>query len=141
MGQMKPQPKILTIWRMSLTIAMVIPAFANALFFSPRSRVWLILSLVWLALFLILYLWYLPLRYNNLSFTVSGERILLYSGALYTRVRILPLCNIQYVSVYHNPIERIFGLCSLSAVAAGGRVTLPGLREPDAQSLAKSLIH
>lgn len=140
MGKMKPQLKILSIWRMILAISMVIPAFANALFFPFRSRTWLFVSLGWIALFLALYLFYLPLRYHKLSFTVGNERILLYSGALYTRIRSLPLRNIQYVSVYQNPLERLFGLCSLVAVAAGGRISLPGLRREDAEALAKALL-
>lgn len=140
MGRIKPQPRILSIWRILLTLVMVLPAFANALFFPARGRAWLIITIVWVIVYLALFLVYLPLRYNKLSYSVGNERILLYSGALYTNVRVLPLQNIQYVSIYQNPIERLFGLCTLVAVAAGGRISLPGLRRQDAESLAKALL-
>lgn len=140
MGQMKPQPKILTAWRVLLTFAMLAPAFLNALLFPIRGQAWLGVSAGWIVLFLVLYLVYLPLRYQKLSFSVSGDRILLYSGVLYTRARSIPLRNIQYSTILRSPLDRLFGLCSLVVTAAGGRISLPGLRLPDAEALAKALL-
>lgn len=139
MGSMKPQPKILTIWRIVLTLCAVVPAFLNAILFPVPGRLWLWVSVVWIALYLAMYLVYLPLKYQKLTFSVSEERILLYSGVLYTYVRSIPLRNIQFTAITKTPFDHLFGLCSLVVTAAGGRIVLPGLREKDAEALSRAL--
>lgn len=118
---------------------MIFPAFLNALFFYNQDhlRVWLTIG--WIALYMVLYVIYLPLRYRNLSFSLTDTYIVLHSGVIYHRVRSIPLQNIQYTTLYRNPFDRLFGLCSLVVTAAGGRITLPGLRLSDAQRLSAVL--
>lgn len=118
---------------------MVLPAFLNALIFRS-GRMFLLFTAVWVLIYLALVLVYLPLRYRNLSFTVTDEQIILHSGVIYNRVRSIPLRNIQFTAVYRNPFDGLFGLCSLVVTAAGGRITLPGLRIQDAEALSEVLL-
>lgn len=137
MSRIKPQPGVLTIWRIAAALAMVAPAFLSALL--TQGSVWIGLSAVWITVFLLLYLVYLPLRYEKLHFTVEETQITLYSGVLYTRVRAMPLHSIQFTAVRRNPLEALFGLCSLEVTAAGGQLVLPGLRLRDAEALSRVL--
>lgn len=139
MGNTKPQPRILMKWRINLALFMLIPAFLIALLFPVASRVWIILCAAWLVAFLGMYLVYLPLRYRGLSFTVEDDRILLYSGVLYTRVRCIPLRNVQFTTIHRSFADYVAGLCSLAVTSAGGRAVLPGLRPWDAEALSASL--
>lgn len=139
MGTMKPQAQLLTIWRLTLAAAMCVPAFLNSLFLRVTNPVWLWTTLGWLAVFLILYLVYLPLCYRAVSFSVTADHVLLYKGVLYTRSLTVPLAGIQFVSLSSSPLEKLFGLRSVVVVVPGGRLVLPGLRTQDAERLSAAL--
>lgn len=139
MGTMKPQPRILVIWRIHLAVSMAIPAFLNALFFRLSDPLWVWITLGWLLIFLALYLVYLPLRYRGMSFAVAGDKILVYNGVLYARVKSIPMGGIQFTTLWAGPLERMLGLCSLILSSAGGQAALPGLRRKDAEALVELL--
>lgn len=136
MGKMKPQPQILTVWRIVLALAMVLPAFLNTLIFGRTGLIWAGTTAAWVVLFLVLYLAYLPLRYLRMSYSLTDDRIVLYGGVLYRNIKSIPIRNVQYTVVSRNLIARPFGLCTLLVVAAGGRMAIPGLRAEDAETLA-----
>ena len=137
----KPQRSILRLWRIVLTAAACVPAFLASLIFSPPTPGWLIANGVWILLFLFFYIVYLPLRYRKLAFKLSSEAVTVYSGVFYTRVRILPIANIQFTTLWDSPLHRMFGLCSLFIAAAGARVAVAGLTRQEAQALAELLPH
>lgn len=139
MGQIKPQKKVLTLWRIVFSLGMAVPAFVSALIYSFGSVVWICVTAVWLLLFLGGYLFYLPLRYSKLSYSLTKDKIILFSGVIYTRQRAIPLRNIQFTSLKQNFLERIFGLCTLVVTAAGGHLVISGLYDDDAKKLGEIL--
>lgn len=141
MNRITPQPQILICWRTWLALFMILPAFLNALFFPSYGGIWWICTALWVSLFLTGYLFYLPIRYRKLAFVIAGNQMSVYSGVFYTREKSIPLDHIQFTVISRNPLERLFGLSTLVAVAAGGRVVLPGLRLQDATSLADILVN
>lgn len=134
-----PQPQILTIWRISLTLAAIVPAFLISLLLKRDSAAWMIsvgfLALLYLAAFVV----YLPLLFRKISYSVSGERIVYKTGVFYHRVITAPVAAVQYVSVSQSVIERMFGVASVVATFAGGRVMLGGLKTADAEQIAQLL--
>lgn len=136
---LKPQPTLLKKWRLFLLLISLVPAFLNALIFTPGEVDWLVASGIWLLLFLFFYQYYLPVRFRKLTFSVSGSRIVIYSGVFSTIVRSIPLDNVQFTSHIASPLDAIWGLCSLKVTAPGGRVVIPGLSSKDADNLAKML--
>lgn len=136
---LKPQPALLTIWRLSLTCAAIPPAFLISLCLRIGGRAWSIATVIWALLFLFLYLVYLPLKFRRLAFTLKNERLTVHSGGFYIRMREMPLENVQYVGILISPFDALFGLASVSVIAAGGRVLVPGLRKQDALNLADML--
>lgn len=140
MKRIKPQPKLLTLWRIVLALIMCVPAFLNSLLlYRSTSPAWIIGTAVWMIVFFAGYLVYLPLAYRRISFSLYDEKVTLYSGVFYRRIRSIPLENIQFTSLWASPLHLVMGICSLSITAAGGHVTLPGLRKQDAESLAAVL--
>lgn len=132
-----PQPQIIAIWRILLTLAAMIPAFLVSLLFKSGSTVWIIsigtLALVYLLIFLV----YFPLLYKKMSYSVSGERIIYKTGVLLNRIISVPVSAVQFVSVSQSALEKPFGLAAVSVTMAGGRIILSGLTLEDAQVLAK----
>lgn len=136
---MKPQPAILTIWRLILVFAAIFPAFFVSLFLRIGGRAWMLSVGLWLLCFLFFYLYYLPLRYKKLSYVLRDGQLTVNSGILYTRVRVMPLQNIQYAGLIVSPLDAIWGLAAVAVIAPGGRLLLPGLLRADAEKLAAAL--
>jgi membrane protein YdbS with pleckstrin-like domain len=80
---------------------------------------------------------------NNISFEHSGyalrERDILFKrGWLIRKTRVVPLKRIQHVSVQSGPIERKFGLASISIYTAGSEeadFTINGVTKERAQQI------
>lgn len=132
----KPHPRILTVWRLLLVFAAIPPCFLFSLFLRVGGLWWCICAALWTVLFLFFYLFYLPVRYRKLSFTLEKEQLTVAGGVFQTNIRTMPLGNVQYVSLVISPIDAAWGLCTLLITAPGGRIRLPGLRQQDARNLA-----
>lgn len=134
-----PQPSILIIWRMTLTLVAIIPAFLVSLLLRIGSTAWVYSICVLALIYLLIFLMYYPLLYKKISYSVSEERILYVTGVFYTRVVSAPVSAVQFVSVSQSAFARIFGLASVTATFAGGRIVISGLKLADAESIASGL--
>lgn len=131
----KPDLHILTVWRLRLLAAALVPSFLTA-WFSPRINwLWWLFTAAWMCAFLYFYIFYYPIKYRKLAYGVNAHCLLVYCGVIYTRVKAVPFTSIQYTSVFSTPLERLFGVTSLFVYAAGGRVYIPGLAPQDAREL------
>ncbi|MDR2932506.1 MAG: PH domain-containing protein [Oscillospiraceae bacterium] len=135
----KPDKRLLTIWRASLALLVLIPAFIISLIFEIMGTLWLILTGAWLLVFLVFYIWYFPFAYQSRSFYIEGNQIFQTGGVIYKYSQCLPIANIQYATIITSPFDRLFGLCALSIVAPGGRMTISGLRPGSARELLEIL--
>lgn len=135
----KPQPAILTIWRIALIFITLVPAFLTSLILRIGSVAWTVATGLWIFAFLAAYLVYLPIRYKKLAYGISGDNIVLVSGTFYTRVCSIPIAGIQFTALVQSWLDRFFGLSTLVINAAGGRISIPGLKTQDAKALADLL--
>lgn len=135
----KPQPQILVIWRIILTLTALIPAFLVSLLLRVGSNVWMLLVSGLVLLYLSMYLVYLPLLYKKTSFGISGEKVVLVTGSLNTRVIAIPLSQIQFTTVARSVLDRLFGISTVVVTAAGGRIAIPGLNTADADNFVLAL--
>ncbi len=135
----KPSPKILTVWRIRLTVIAMIPVLALA----PRHQVMTPARAVFAASFaivyLVLFLFYLPSLYKSLSYQIDESRLVFTCGVIYKKMVAMPLCAVQAVSVTSLPLCRALGLSSLRAAAANSHLRLSGLRKKEAEALAERL--
>ena len=127
------RPHLLWVWRACLVFAALILAFASSIVLHPGSGLWWAVSCALAAAFFCCYLFYLPARQRGLSLTLDEENLVVRSGVLSTAVRTVPLRSVQYVRRKSSPLHRRLNLCALEVVCAGGRVTMPGLSEADAE--------
>ncbi len=80
---------------------------------------------------------------NEMGFRYSGyalrdRDILFRSGWLMKKARVVPLNRVQHVSVQSGPLERKFGLASVSIFTAGSGsadFTIKGIKEDKAQQI------
>lgn len=135
----KPDPHILTVWRLRL-----IPVAAFLLYLSLRwialpFLIWWIFTVLWLCTLLFFVLVYYPLKYRRLSYQVTSRMVLVYSGVLTVHIKAVPFHAVQYTSLLSTPLLRQFGLCSVLFYMAGSRLLLSGLPLSDAEALRTTL--
>ena len=135
----KPDPCVLTVWRLRL-----IPAAALLLYLSFRYLyfsifIWCIFTGLWISAAVILAFVYFPAKYRRLSYGVNSHCFIMYGGVLTIRIKAVPFHAVQYASVLTTPLMRQFAICSLIIYMAGSHVTIPGLTFEEAESLRGKL--
>ena len=139
MKQIQPDTKLLYIWRIFLILIMAPPAFVISFLLQIGSAPWIIAAGAWAAVFLYIYLIYLPARWRNLSFSVDKLAVCRKSGVYFRKTETLPLTAIRFTSIMQDPVFRIFGLCTLRIAAAGTSLFICGIHRADASALALAL--
>ena len=135
----KPDPHLLTVWRLRLFLAALVPSFLSAFYYSPRHMVWQVFTGGWAGVFLLCYLWLLPLRLRRLAYSWEGGRLQLWHGIFYRHLRAIPLASVQTVCLASTPLERLYGLRRLQVTAAGASLVVPGLPLAQAAALQREL--
>lgn len=69
-------------------------------------------------------------RYNARGYNMSADRLRVVRGVLWHSDTVVPFGRVQHIDVHQGPIERFFGLATLTLHTAGthnASVNLPGL--------------
>lgn len=86
---------------------------------------------------------FLPQRkWRRWGYSGADEQLRVARGWLFRTDTIVPFKRIQHIDVAQGPIERFFGLASLTVHTAGTHnsiVTLPGLTRDDAEAMRDSM--
>ena len=131
----KPSPKIITVWRVYLTLASILPAFAISVRYAG-SFAWKIAAAAFILVFLAIYLAYIPALYKSYSYDLNRVA----SGVFRERTIVLSRETIQSVGVGVDPVGRIFGLASVTVYVAGARFVIPGIPLDEAFLFADELM-
>lgn len=131
--------RALLLWRIRLSVGVLICPFLIALFF-PAAPVWTAaLTILWIAFYLFMFLLYYPIKYWKLSYRVTDTSLIIKCGVFYNRIKAMELQNIQHITTGATPLSRAFSLCSLQVWGAGGIVYIPGLQKEVALRLCERL--
>ena len=131
----KPDLHVLTVWRLRLLLVAILPSFLSAYFAPHIGLVWWVFTAAWIFAFLGFYIFYYPIKYRKLAYSVNEKCLLIHCGVIYTRVKEIPLTSVQYVSIATTPLQRLFGICSLIVFTAGSNAYIPGLAPDKADEL------
>lgn len=134
-GMKKAHEKAVRLWRARITAAAAVLSAVSSLLLAPGGLPWLCVTGMWAAAYIFMFAFYYPIKYKKLSFGVINGRLAVNCGVFYTRVKAIPLRNIQYLYSYRTPMQRCWGMSSLVFMAAGGRMYVPCMRTDDADSL------
>jgi putative membrane protein len=130
----------LTVWRETITSAVVCAALAAALYWYAES----LLGLWPLALLPGGYVISL-LRYRALGYNMGERHFYLRRGWPGRSTLVLPIRNVQAVTVRQSPVDRRLGLATLSIDSAGqsrlGGPQLPNLPIDEAYALGRTIAH
>jgi membrane protein YdbS with pleckstrin-like domain len=92
------------------------------------------------ALFVVVFL---PQRkWRRWGYCGTDEQLRVARGWLFRTDTIVPFKRIQHIDVAQGPVERVFGLASLTVHTAGTHnsiVTLPGLTRSDAEAMRDAM--
>lgn len=69
-------------------------------------------------------------RYNARGYHMSADRLRVVRGVLWHSDTVVPFGRVQHIDVHQSPVERFFGLATLTLHTAGNHnasVNLPGL--------------
>lgn len=86
---------------------------------------------------------FLPQRkWRRWGYSGADEQLRVARGWLFRTDTIVPFKRIQHIDVAQGPVERMFGLASLTVHTAGTHnsiVTLPGLARDDAEAMRDTM--
>ena len=137
--QIKPQPRVLTLWRLLAALVVFVPAFLLSLFVELFSILWIVGTVLWVGIFLYIFLFHLPRFYQNLAIEVTQQEVIVRGGVFYSNLYTIALQNIQFITISSTPLSQLFRLVSLKITMAGGRVRIPGMKREDAERLVEFL--
>ncbi len=81
-------------------------------------------------------------RYHSWGYRLGGDELHVAHGVVTRVYTVVPLHRVQHIDVAQGPVERRFALTRLVLHTAGTRssaVTIPGLRQPDAEAMRDAI--
>ena len=112
-----------------LLIGVLIVAFLPSVSLDVKA----LLGVAWFAIVLLL-MWlaqrWPAIEYKYFRYSVDADGIMIRAGVVWRRVISVPRTRVQHIDVAQGPIDRRYGLASLSIYTAGtdfAKVDLPGL--------------
>ncbi len=81
-------------------------------------------------------------RYQARGYTMSGDRLRVVRGILFRSDTIVPFGRVQHIDVDQGPLQRSYGLATLTLHTAGthnASVHLPGLAHEDALTMREEI--
>ena len=81
-------------------------------------------------------------RYNARGYSLAQERLRVVRGVIFRADTVVPFGRVQHIDVGQGPLERAYGLATLTVHTAGthnASVSLPGLRHADATAMREDI--
>lgn len=81
-------------------------------------------------------------RYNARGYSLEQERLRVVRGVIFRADTVVPFGRVQHIDVGQGPLERAYGLATLTVHTAGthnASVSLPGLRREDASAIRERI--
>ncbi len=81
-------------------------------------------------------------RYNARGYQISADRLRVVRGLLFRSDTVVPFGRVQHIDVDQGPLDRFFGIATLTLHTAGNHnasVSLPGLGEDLAREMREEI--
>jgi membrane protein YdbS with pleckstrin-like domain len=81
-------------------------------------------------------------RYNARGYQIAADRLRVVRGLLFRSDTVVPFGRVQHIDVDQGPLERFFGIATLTLHTAGNHnasVSLPGLGEDLAREMREEI--
>ncbi|MDN7135580.1 PH domain-containing protein [Pseudidiomarina terrestris] len=127
---------------MLIIAAILITSYFTGVYPKNVVPLW-IAGLAWTLLTLFFSLFFASRRFLFTAYARTNEGVHLKQGALFRRIRAVPLNRIQHVEYKQSFLERLFGIARLAMYTAGSGgadLTIPGLLPDTAMQLKTELL-
>lgn len=139
--------KYLTLLRIEWVItSVIIAAIAIALIIlipAIRTSYWWLIIAAGVLFILALYFFVQEKSFPFIAFSVRDHDVIFRRGWLVRTIKVCPFNRIQNCSLHTGPLERKFGLASLTLFTAGSDgadLKIPGLTQDEAESLRQFIL-
>ena len=81
-------------------------------------------------------------RYNARGYQISADRLRVVRGLMFRFDTVVPFGRVQHIDVHQGPLDRFFGIATLTLHTAGSHnasVSLPGLGEELAREMREDI--
>lgn len=136
--------KVLQLQWLIIMAILLVAAAATIFFVRPLHQLWVIslASISWLLLAGLSY-WLMYQSVRRKAYALREKDVLYRSGWIVQELHVCPFNRIQHCSVHAGPLERRFGLASLSLFTSGSEgsdLRIPGLTEETAASIREFIM-
>lgn len=134
-------PKLIIVRLLGLALAGV-PLVATGAIIAIFAPSWWLITLT--AVVAVIFTWQAirtPARVHAMAYAIRDRDFFLRRGLLYRHLTIVPYVRIQYVDINISPLEKIFGLASISIATASVTLsaTMSGIT-PDAAAHLRDIL-
>lgn len=128
--------KVLTISATAYLLVLLAVCIALLTGFAEEMSLWYIIP-VCLALMIVVFavFYWVGLYFASAGYGIKNKEVYYKSGVLFRSLIAIPFSRVQHCELGSGPLDRRFGLASLTIYTAGGDgsdLTIPGLAEQDA---------
>jgi len=128
-----------------ITSVFLCTAVALLIFFIPEIRytIWSFILLLAALLIILPYYFLLQKSFPYMAFAIRDHDVIYQKGWLIRSIKICPFNRIQNCSIQSGPLERKWGLASLTLYTAGSTgadMRIPGLKQDEADRLRQYIL-
>lgn len=138
--ELNPSISTLYVWWIRIAVLFGCIGVLFSLFLQIKSTAWYIASAIWIICFIFLFAIYYPIKYKKLKLIINQTNVSICCGVIYTRVKIIPINNIQYINVVACPIQSLFHISSVFILNAGPMIYFSGVPNSMVDTVKSKLI-
>ena len=138
MLELKLPKKTLSLWKIRLTVAVLI-FFGLFSYFCHGFSWFLVATLVVICLYELAFFWYLPCLFKTYHIKYINGAVVIESGVLIKTTHIMPFSKMIYTQTITSPLARLMGLKAVTLKAARSQVIIPEIPEAEAEEFATVL--
>ena len=116
--------RALLYWRIRLLIGCLVPALLGGFLYYTAAKLFSILTLIWMAVFVLLCFVYYPMYHHCYSYSVGGKQIRVSRGVVYSQTDVVYVRNLQYTTLSQTPLQRLMDLATLRLHSRRGGATV-----------------
>ncbi|MGQ4277414.1 PH domain-containing protein [Pseudidiomarina sp. E22-M8] len=127
---------------MLIIAAIMLTGYFTSVYPEDKVPLW-VAGVIWTLLTLFFSLFFASRRFLFTAYARTAEGMHLKRGALFRKIRAVPLNRIQHVEYKQSFLERMFGIARLAMYTAGSGgadLTIPGLLPDTAMQLKSELL-
>ncbi len=127
--------KSVLLWRIRLSVVTVAVS-ATAFLLLPQKLATFVFAIV-TAAFCFFFFFYFPRKYKNAAFFLENGLICIKGGVIYKVKRYIAPENVQYITFFATPLERLMEIYSARILASGATGQIPCLDKEGRKALLR----